>query len=115
MLPGIGEIRYDWDGVSRLIAEFGDDFDKTISDAGTRMDLESIAKALAIGSGKDVSEVKAVSPPIVKAIEAVMLALNIAFYGQEGAPAANADENPSKAKKATAKKSSAKRKRPRPA
>src|SRR3546814_13420921 len=75
-VPGLGTLRYDWDRVAQLIAEFGEDFDSHVSESAKRMDLETIAKAAAIGLGIDVAAVKRASPPIIPTVGAVMAALN---------------------------------------
>lgn len=97
-LPGLGTLRYDWDGLARLIGEFGQDFDSVVAKASASMDVDTIAKAVAIGLGGDVTaeDVKRASPPIVPAVQAVMRALNLAFHGDEkgAAPADQADANP---------------------
>lgn len=94
-VPGIGPLRYDWDGVARLTSEIGEDFETEISKAaGVSLNMNIIAKAVAIGSGLTVDEVKAASPPIVPTVQAVMAALNLAFHGKEGAVPTTGNENP---------------------
>jgi len=105
-IPGLGLLHYDWDAIARLIDAFGQDFDSTISEAMVKNDMTAIATAVAIGLGPTVTpdEVKAVSPPIVPTVNAVMVALNLSFHGEPtGAPHDEAEPNPTtrKARRAT--------------
>lgn len=97
-LAGVGVLRYTWDGIARLKSELGDNFDERISDATVRIDVDVLAVAVAVGSGKTPGEVMAISPAIVPTSRAVIAALNLAFHGTEGAPRASAAANPTKAK-----------------
>lgn len=91
--PGLGELRYDWDAIARLVDVFGNDFDAKITAAALATDLDTIAKAAAIGCGKTAEQVKALSPTITPTVQAIMAALNLAFTGKREAPPV-AGENP---------------------
>ena len=95
-VPGIGVIRFDWDAIARLVDEFGAGFDSVISQAIVEADVEVLAKTVAIGAVDAITPefVADVSPPITPTANAIMKALNLAFHGTEGAPAAERDENP---------------------
>lgn len=92
-LPGLGVIRFNHDALARVRDVLGPEWDKVLSDAMLTHDMETIDKVVAIGLGKSFEEVWAFSPPVVPTIEAVMVALNLAFHGQREAPR-DADENP---------------------
>lgn len=81
--------------IQTLIDEFGSDFDEAISTAARDMDVKTIARFVAIGSGRTVDEVIAESPPVVPTVSAIMEALNVAFHGQkEAPPASDGEANP---------------------
>lgn len=87
-IPGIGAIRYDWDAIGRLVAEFGHDFDVKITKASVTYDVDTIAAFIAAGSTASVADVKRASPPLAVAVAGVMAALNLAFHGTGKAPPA---------------------------
>jgi hypothetical protein len=108
-VPGLGTLRYDWDAVAKLIAEFGQDFDANISKSMAKMDLETIAKAVAIGLGITPEEVKRAAPPIVPTINAVMIALNLSFHGKSEAPVATGGNPPKRSAVTSSRKRGSKR------
>ncbi len=84
---------FDWDALARLETELGSDFDVKIAQAGYNLDLPVLATALAIGFKRNWPEVtpdlvKKAGPPLVRVIEALGQALNLAFYGSTEAPTA---------------------------
>ncbi len=88
---------FDWNALARLESELGEDFDQKIAQAGYKMDLGTLAIALAVGFTKHWPEVTAQliteeAPPVIKTMEVLGKALNLAFYGSEEAP--EAVENP---------------------
>lgn len=111
-VPGVGVIRYDWNAIANLIAEFGEDFDTAISTAAQKLDVDVIARAAAIGMVDTTAEdIKAAAPPIVPTVAAVLEALNLAFHGQREAPPAGdgTDSNPTRAQRRSSSKRGAKR------
>lgn len=88
-------LHYDWQRIQALVDALGEDFDSKISAAVVSSDLDTIATAVAIGSGVTADEVKAESPPIGPTVKSVMDALNVAFHGTTEAPAATGEKNPS--------------------
>lgn len=77
------EVYYDWSRIAQLQADFGKNFEEAIGAACLNMDTETLAKALAIGTGLEVEEISKASPPIVEAITVLTQALNVAFHGTE--------------------------------
>lgn len=85
-------VRYTWDGIARLKAEFGAEWDAVLSTALASTDLDVVAKFLAIGlreSWPDVTaaDVASAEPPIRAAYAAINQALNLTFHGTPEAPA----------------------------
>lgn len=78
----------------QIVDQIGPDFDSKISHAAVVTDLDTIAKAVAIGAGVTVDQVRDASPPITATVTALIGALNLAFNGQREAPAAEPGENP---------------------
>lgn len=96
-VPGVGVLKFDWDRVAALVTELGQDFDARISQAAVTMDLDTMATAVAIGTGKTAEDVRKASPPIAATFDALSEALNRAFHGAKEAPPANGKANPPKA------------------
>lgn len=95
-LGDLGTLRYDWNAIAALVAEFGQDFDSKLSAAARDFDIDVIARAVAIGLNNDktADDVKREAPPIVPTVAAVLDALNLAFHGQREAPPADGNANP---------------------
>ena len=91
-----GELRplvFDWDALARLEKELGPDFDTKIAQAGYDLNLKVLATALAVGLKRSWPKVTPdlvmrAGPPLVKVIEVLGQALNLAFYGSTEAPTA---------------------------
>lgn len=84
---------FDWDALARLETEIGADFDVKIAQAGYDLDLKILAIALAVGFKRNWPEVTPelimkVGPALVRVIEALGQALNLAFYGSMEVPKA---------------------------
>lgn len=82
---------FDWDALARLSEELGTDFDTKIAQAGYDLDLSVLAVALTVGFRREWPEatpeiIKRSGPPLVKVVEALGQALNLAFYGSREAP-----------------------------
>lgn len=92
---GVYLLRYTWDAIGELHAEFGSDFSTEIVNAMENFEMPKLAKALEIGlkyhHGGDigVAEIMELSPPILEAQMAVQLAMNRAQFGAKGAPSEN--------------------------
>ena len=112
-----GQVRpliFDWDALARLEAELGSDFDVKIAQAGYDLDLEVLATALAVGFRREWPDVtpdlvKKAGPPLVRVIEALGQALNLAFYGSTEAPAAPANPPNRRSRRAGSSKKGKKR------
>lgn len=94
-------LRYDWDAVARLKAQFGEAFELRVADAIRTWDVDTLAELLSIGLRHDHPEatpdaIKAASPPLGPCQQAITEALNLAFHGQREAPA-DPPENPPQA------------------
>lgn len=92
-------LRYGWDGIARLKAEFGDEWDAVLVQAMAGTDMPAIAKFLAIGlreSWPDASaaEIERIQPPIRPSFEAIKLGLNLTFHGTKEPPAEPAANPP---------------------
>ena len=87
-------LRFTWDVLARIKAEFGDGYEQRIFTAVNEHDLDQIAVIVSLASNGaiTVEDVRASSPPIIQTVEAIMSALKYAFNGEEG---------PSAKKKAT--------------
>lgn len=94
VLEGVGTLRFTWGRLAALKAEFGADWDKSLSAAMAQTDTDTIARAIAIGAGVEKAAVEEASPPVTVAVEALLAALNVAFYGDKESPEAPG-ENPS--------------------
>ena len=96
---------FDWDALARLETELGSDFDVKIAQAGYDLDLGILASVLAVGLQREWPEVtpeiiKQAGPPLVRVIEALGQALNLAFYGSTEAPPATANPPNRRARRA---------------
>ncbi len=81
---------FDWAALGQLRCAVGPGFDEKIAKAGYEFNTNVPAVALAIGLKRDWPEVtpeivKAASPAILEAIEALERALHPAFYGSKDA------------------------------
>lgn len=84
-------VRYGWGGIAALQSRFGDDWDEKIAAAALRIDIPTIAEALAIGLQDEWPDVTpaaliAASPPIGKTTQAINAALQRAFHGDGDPP-----------------------------
>jgi hypothetical protein len=84
---------FDWDAIARLKNALGTDFDGKIAQAGSELDMETLAVALSVGLQRgwpkvSPTVVQAQSPPVVEVIRVLGDALNLAFYGNTEAPPA---------------------------
>lgn len=94
-------LRFTWSALVQLRADFGSDFDTRLSAAMLDLDLEAIAKALAIGlrhAHPDITPARVMdgSPTITAATDALQTALRLAFHGP-GEVVAKASQNPLRA------------------
>lgn len=96
-LAGVGVIRFDWDAIANLKAQFGDNFDQAVSDAVQSLDVTAMSEILAAGTtAMTAAQIRKASPPVMEAGNAILTALNLAFHGERKAPPAKDDgtENP---------------------
>lgn len=92
---------YDWNALARLRKAFGDSIEKVLSKAFAEMDVDRLAKIIAIGLERrhgtvDEAMIRRSSPPLMDTIEALARAFNMAFYGTADPPGDDAEPAASK-------------------
>lgn len=91
-LDGVGLLRFDYARLAQLAEEVGEDFDVQLGAIVAGNKVELLSRFLAVGTGRPYAEIYALSPPVIPAFQAVLKALNLAYYGAGAGPDASVPE-----------------------
>lgn len=88
-------LRFSWDALARAKADVGDQLFNAVVD----MDFDLMARLLTAGLAEawpevTADEIRSLSPPVLVIQQALIQALNLAFYGSKEGPAAKPSADP---------------------
>lgn len=85
-------MRFDWSALLRLREELGENYLERIEACVEDGALDVLASAVAAGTGREVGDVLAESPPVNPTYAALIKALELAMFGEDGAGPAEGGE-----------------------